>query len=64
MTDYEKALKEVHKHADKAIDSVEDAAKSAKEKVREWANKPWKTLSKGEALIGAAIILLMILAAS
>jgi hypothetical protein len=63
MTDYEKALKEAHKHADKAIDSVEEVAKTVKEKFKIWANKPWKTISKGEALVGAAFIILMILAA-
>jgi ribosomal protein L30E len=64
--DIKEALKEAHDEADVIIGFEETAERirRCKKKFKIWANKPWKTISKGEALIGAAIIILMILAAS
>ena len=39
MTDYEKALKDAHEHADKALDKVEDAAKSARDRFKSWLKR-------------------------
>ena len=44
MTDYEKALKDAHEHADKALDKVEDAAKSARDRFKSWLDKPFYQL--------------------
>lgn len=60
MTDYEKALKEAHKKADAALDSVEGAAKTAKEKLKVWLNTDWRTVTKGEALAALGIIILLL----
>jgi len=63
MTDYEKALKDAHEHADKALDKVEDAAKSARDRFKAWLDNPWRTVTRGEAIVGGALLILFIIAA-
>lgn len=62
MTDYEKAVKDAHSFADKAMLKTERGAKFLRNKFKLWADSEWRTFTKGEALGVAAIILLLLLA--
>ena len=60
MTDYEKAVKDAHSFADKAMMKTENGAKFLRSKFKLWADSEWRTFTKGEALGVAAIIVLLL----
>ena len=61
MTDYEKAVKDANTFADKAMMKTERGAKFLRAKFKLWADSEWRTLTKGEALGVAAIMLMLLL---
>lgn len=60
MTDYEKAVKDAHSFADKALSKTEEKTRFLRNKFKLWADSEWRTLTKGEALGVAAIILMLL----
>lgn len=60
-----KALKEAHEEADVIIGFEETAEriKSCKKKLKAYIDKPWRTITKGEAILGGALLVLFIFVA-
>jgi len=59
MTDKEKAVKDAHRYADKAIAAARKRTSFLRAKFKQWSNSEWRMVTKGEALGVAAIILLL-----
>ncbi|MDB2499832.1 hypothetical protein N9X40_03145 [bacterium] len=62
MTDKEKAVKDAHRYADKAIAVARKRTSFLRSKFKHWSNSEWRMVTKGEALSVAAIILLLLFA--
>lgn len=60
MTDYEKAVKDAHSFADKAMLKTERGAKFLRNKFKLWADSEWRTVTKGEALVALVIIIMLL----
>ena len=58
------ALKDVHEQADEALDDVAEDIQTAKQKFKAFINKPWRTVTMGEAILAGALIVLIVLQAA